>query len=111
MFRTTILAAGLLVLPVSSLSTHAEEPAKIAVTIHDDRIDPAELKVKSGQPFVLDVKNATGVAAELESDDLKFEKIIAAGETATIRVRAPKPGRHEIFNEFKKSVNGVIVAE
>ncbi len=50
-------------------------------------------------------------AAEIESDDLRVEKVIPAGETATLRVRPAKPGQYKVVNEFKESVSGVIIAE
>lgn len=104
-------AAGLALLLVLSSPLLAAEPVPVAVTIHDDRFEPAEIRVAAGTALVLTVTNATKVAAELESDDLRFEKIIAAGETATVRVRAVKAGTHEFFNEFNEVVRGTIIGE
>ena len=73
---------------------------------------PEEIRVKAGQPFVLVVTNKDAKPEEFESKDLRIEKVIPAGKTASIRVRALKPGTYPFFGEFNpKTAQGHIVAE
>ncbi|MFZ4761195.1 MAG: cupredoxin domain-containing protein [Alphaproteobacteria bacterium] len=73
---------------------------------------PAELKVPSGQAFFLQVKNTDATPEEFESHPLKIEKIIPAGVTSKIRVRALDSGEYKFFGEFnEKTAQGVIIAE
>jgi plastocyanin len=81
------------------------------LTIHEDRFEPATLEVKAGEKFKLVVKNARKAAAEFESHQLNREKVIAAGASATINVGPLKPGSYQIFDDFKKSTKGQIVAK
>jgi plastocyanin domain-containing protein len=87
-------------------------PSEIPVTIENNRFVPSEVKVKAGKPFVLVVTNKDAKSEEFESKDLRIEKVIPAGKTANIRVRALKPGTYPFFGEFNpKTAQGQIVAE
>ena len=68
-------------------------------------------KVKAGQPFLLVVTNKDAKPAEVESKDLRFEKVVAPGKTISIRVRALKPGTYVFLDDYNKSTRGKIVAE
>jgi plastocyanin len=87
------------------------QDASYNLTIHEDRFEPASLEVKAGTKFKLVVKNARKVAAEFESHELNREKVIAAGASATINVGPLKAGSYPIFDDFKKSTKGQIVAK
>ena len=90
----------------------ADKPAEIAVTIENNRFVPAEIKVKAGTPFVLVVTNKDAKPEEFESKELRIEKVIPGGKTASIRVRALKPGTYAFFGEYNpKTAQGQIVAE
>jgi plastocyanin len=90
----------------------AQEALQIPVTIENNRFVPSEVKVKAGKPFVLVVTNKDAKSEEFESKDLRIEKVIPAGKTANIRVRALKPGTYPFFGEFNpKTAQGQIVAE
>ena len=65
-----------------------DKTAEIAVTIEKNRFSPEEIKVKAGKPFVLVVTNKDAKPEEFESKELRIEKVIPAGKTASIRVRA-----------------------
>lgn len=110
------LAAALLILMVVAVSatpvSGQEKPAEIPVTIENNRFVPSEIKVKAGKPFVLVVTNKDAKPEEFESKDLRIEKVIPPGKTASIRVRALKPGTYPFFGEFNpKTAQGQIVAE
>jgi plastocyanin domain-containing protein len=89
-----------------------DKPEEISVTIQNNRFSPEEIKVKAGKPFVLVVTNKDAKPEEFESKDLRIEKVIPAGKTANIRVRALKPGTYPFFGEYNpKTAQGRIVAE
>ena len=84
----------------------------IALTIENNRFVPDEIRVKAGAPFTLVVTNKDAKPEEVESKDLRIEKVVPAGKTASIRVRALKPGTYPFFGEYNpKTAQGRIVAE
>jgi plastocyanin domain-containing protein len=96
----------------TTLVTAQDKPQEIAVTIEKNRFNPDEIKVKAGKPFLLVVTNKDAKPEEFESKDLRIEKVIPAGKTASIRVRALKPGTYTFFGEYNpKTAQGRIVAE
>lgn len=58
----------------ASISAHAEDKKIIDVVIKDHKFEPAEIKVKADEAFVLNVKNQDATPEEFESHDLKLEK-------------------------------------
>jgi plastocyanin domain-containing protein len=106
------MLALLLVLAGAAIAVAQDKPQEIAVTIQNNRFTPEEIKVKAGKPFVLVVTNKDAKPEEFESKELRIEKVIPAGKTASIRVRALKPGTYPFFGEFNpKTAQGRIVAE
>jgi plastocyanin domain-containing protein len=107
--------AGLAVLALlvgDSLALAQEKAQEVAVTIQNNRFSPDEIKVKAGTPFTLVVTNKDAKPEEFESTELRIEKVIPAGKTASIRVRALKPGTYPFVGEFNpKTAQGRIVAE
>jgi uncharacterized cupredoxin-like copper-binding protein len=107
-----LLAGSLaLLLALVPVTDAADKPAEIPVTLENQKFNPAEVKVKAGQPFVLVVTNKDAKAAEVESKDLRFEKVVAPGKTVSIRVRALKPGTYVFLDDYNKSNQAKIVAE
>jgi plastocyanin domain-containing protein len=107
-----MLLALLVVLVASAAVIAQDKPEEIAVTIQNNRFTPEEIKVKAGKPFVLVVTNKDAKPEEFESKELRIEKVIPPGKTASIRVRALKPGTYPFFGEFNpKTAQGRIVAE
>ena len=100
---------GTLVAPVGALA--ADTPPEIALSIEQKKFQPAEVKVKAGAPFVLVITNKGTTAAEFESKDLRTEKVVPAGKTVKVRIRALKPGTYAFFDDFNKETTGRIVAE
>ncbi len=89
----------------------ADAPPEIPLTIEKNRFQPEEVKVKAGTPFVLVVTNKDGAAAEFESKELRIEKVVPAGKTVKVRVRALPPGTYPFLNDYRKETKGRIVAE
>jgi plastocyanin domain-containing protein len=111
--RLTLLIAGLVMglVAVAGAASAADAPPEIALTIDKDQFQPSEIKVKANTPFVLVVTNKNPKAAEFESKDLRVEKVVPAGKTVNVRIRALKPGTYAFFDDFNKAATGRIVAE
>ena len=111
--RLTLLIAGLLVglVVVAGPASAADPRPEIALTIEKDQFQPSEIKVKANTPFTLVVTNKNAKAAEFESKDLRVEKVVPAGKTVNVRIRALKPGSYAFFDDFNKAATGRIVAE
>lgn len=113
--RRRALLAALVVLAGVAAAREAisqQKPVEIPVTIENNRFVPSEVKVPAGKPFVLVVTNKDAKPEEFESKELRIEKVIPPGKTASIRVRALKPGTYPFFGEFNpKTAQGRIVAE
>lgn len=110
--RRLLVLAMLAMVPGATLVSAQEPAAEIPVTIENNRFVPSEIKVKAGRPFVLVVTNKDATPEEFESKDLRLEKVIPAGRTASIRVRALKPGTYAFFGEFNpRTAQGRIVAD
>jgi len=90
----------------------ADKPAEVPLTAANQTFDPAEIKVKAGQPFVLVVtNNDPKKAIEVENKDLRIEKVVPAGKIVNIRVRAPTPGTYVFVDDFNHAAQVKIVAE
>lgn len=107
---TAILAT--LLLMFAATAARAADPKEIPVTIENNTFSPDEIKVKAGEPFVLVVTNKDKAPEEFESKELRIEKVVPAGKTMKIRVRALKPGTYPFVGEYhEKTAKGRIVAE
>src|SRR5262249_20139635 len=81
--------------PLSGRAEAQDKATEVPLTAANQAFSPAELKVKAGQPFVLVVtNNDPKKAIEVENKDLRIEKVVPAGKTVKIRVRALKPGTY-----------------
>jgi plastocyanin domain-containing protein len=111
--RLTLLLAGLVagIVVVATTASAADAPPEIPLTIDKGQFQPSEVKVKANSPFVLVVTNKGAKAAEFESKDLRVEKVVPAGKTVNVRIRALKPGTYAFFDDFNKAASGRIVAE
>jgi len=109
----THLIAGLVatVVVAAGAAVAADAPPEIPLKLEKDQFQPSEVKVKANTPFVLVVTNKGTKAAEFESKDLRVEKVVPAGKTVNVRIRALKPGSYAFFDDFNKAATGRIVAE
>jgi hypothetical protein len=89
----------------------AADPPEIPLVIEKKQFHPQELKVKAGAPFVIVITNKDGAAAEFESKDLRVEKVVPAGKTIKVRVRALQPGTYSFLDDFNKQATGRVIAE
>jgi len=96
---------------VAGAASAADAPQEIPLTIENNQFQPNEVKVKANTPFVLVIANKSAKAAEFESKDLRVEKVVPAGKTVNVRIRALKPGTYSFLDDFNQQATGRIVAE
>ncbi len=92
-----------------SAGAWAQTPA-FTLTMRNQTFEPAELEVPAGQKFELRIVNEEAVNVEFESTDLRREKVITRGQSATLYLGPLRPGRYEVFDDFRRHVRGAIVA-
>ena len=113
--RVRILSAALIAAslgPAAPAIALAEDATTVNVMLKDHQFTPSEIHVPANKPVVLLVQNADGTAEEFDSPALKAEKVIAPGQTATIRIRPLAAGSYPFVGEFHEdSAKGVVVAE
>ena len=106
---TVCMGIALLVLTLAFPVMAGDE---IRITLKDNRFHPAEVKANAGVEITLIVRNDDKMAEEFESRDLKQEKLIRAGGTATLKIRPLKAGTYEFFGEFHpETAKGKLVIE
>jgi heme/copper-type cytochrome/quinol oxidase subunit 2 len=110
--RLRAATMSLLTAVVFTGAAGAEEPIAIPVSLKDHRFMPAEIHVPSGKAVVLTVTNEDTAPEEFDSVALKVEKVIPAGQYATIRLRPMGPGRYRFMGEFHSdTAQGVVISE
>ncbi|MFC3532299.1 cupredoxin domain-containing protein [Vogesella facilis] len=103
--------AAALALATIALSAAAADNV-VKITANENGFTPAQLEVVAGQPFVIEVQNTGKKAVEFESHQLHVEKVIAAGKTAQLKVKALKAGSYKFYDEFNEDkAKGVVVAK
>ena len=110
-FNRLIACVVVALVSVVGAASAADAPPEIPITIDKNQFQPNEVKVKANTPFVLVVTNKSAKAAEFECKDLRVEKVVPAGKTVNVRIRALKPGSYAFFDDFNKAATGRIVAE
>jgi heme/copper-type cytochrome/quinol oxidase subunit 2 len=83
-----------------------------SLVLRNHRFEPAELEVPADRPITVNVTNKDPAAEEFESEGLDIEKVIAAGQTAAIKLGPLDPGRYEFYGEYHEdTAKGAIVAK
>src|SRR5262245_54351729 len=108
LFAATILACAVMVM-LAVVSARADDAVTLSLEIKDHRFDPVELHAPPEKSITLRVRNTGSAASEIESSEMHFEKVIAAGTEATIRVRPLKPGRYSFFDDFHRQTKGFLI--
>lgn len=104
--------AGLLALLLAAGPARAAEPAELELAIEGHRFVPPELRAPAGVPLRITVRNRDDAAEEVESAELKVEKVVAAGRSAVVRLQPLAPGRYPFFGEFHpETAQGVLIVE
>lgn len=96
-------------------SAEAGAPAPsgpLTLTIQDHKFTPAELIVPANQALEIELINKDPVAEEFDSSALKVEKIVAGGQTGTLRIKPLDPGTYPYIGEFhSETAKGVLIAK
>ncbi len=97
---------------IGSAGARAEDTHEVEISIKNHKFEPASLKLPTGKPIKILVKNLDASPEEFESHDLGFEKVIAGNSSATVRVKPLKPGTYIFFGEYHQDTAlGHVVAE
>jgi plastocyanin len=87
------------------------DDAAIKLVMRDGKFEPAVVEVPAGKRFKLEVVNQSRKAMEFESKELRQEKVIPPGKSATFTIGALKPGEYRFFDEFNEATGqGKVVA-
>lgn len=85
---------------------------EFTLLIQDNRFVPATLVVPANQKFKLLVKNEGAASEEFESIELKKEKIIPAGKTASFSIPPLSQGEYPFFGDFHPdTAQGKLIAK
>jgi hypothetical protein len=72
----------------------------VELTLSGHKFLPSEFTVPPNQKFQIKLTNHDDTPAELESHDLKVEKIVVPGGTITVTAGPLKPGTYEFFDDY-----------
>src|SRR5207247_9659258 len=90
----SLLLAACSTLALLPMADAQSKPVEIPITVEHQKFTPAEVEVKARQPFALVVTNKDAKAAEVESKELRFEKVVPPGKAVSSRGRALTPATH-----------------
>jgi plastocyanin len=111
MAMKAFLASVLLALPLTRPAL-AEDPVAIALTLKDHKFEPPEIRAPAGTPIAITLKNEDDAIEEFDSNALRTEKIVAKGQTITIKLKPLAAGRYPFQGEYHaKTAQGVLVVE
>ena len=113
--RRVVWLLNMIILPIAlsvAVTSAADTPPELALTLDQHRFSPEELRVKANTPFVLVITNKDKEDEEFEISSLQIEQIVSGGKTLQLKMPALKPGTYEFVGEFhEKTAKGRIVAE
>ena len=113
MYRKMAAVAGLILFSAAAFAgARAEDVPTFDLALEGPVFKPAELRVPAGKPFIINFTNSNAGPAELESIDLRIEKIAPPNSTIVVRVLAADKGTYEFVDEFQEHIaKGTIIAE
>ncbi len=83
----------------------------VQFTLEQHRFHPDQATVPAGARFRIEVTNKDLTPGELESRDLRIEKIVPPGGTITVSAGPLRPGRYSFFDEYHpETATGTIIA-
>jgi hypothetical protein len=111
--RSACLALGLVALAgiLGSSARAADEPT-FAIEFEDGKMTPLRLDVPANTRFKISLTNKGKTPAEFESNELRLEKVLAAGSASTLVIRTLDPGEYKFFDDFHPDApQAVLVAK
>lgn len=95
---------------VAAAEAAAGELPSYTVTARDGRLQPELLRVPAGRRIKLVLINEGPGPLEFENDEMRIEKVLAAGATSFVILPKLAPGRYEFIDEFNIAT-GLLVIE
>ena len=110
--RLAVLTLGLVApLAVWDSPARAEEPS-FAIEFNDGTMTPLRIEVPANTRFKINLTNKGKTPAEFESNELRLEKVLAAGSASTLVIRTLDPGEYKFFDDFHPDApQAVLVAK
>jgi plastocyanin len=106
------LAALLMVAFGAGSFARAADPTTIRLTLKDHQFSPSEIHIPAGTPVTLVVRNEDSSPEEIDSSELKIEKIVAAGQEISLTLRPLDKGSYPFVGEFHEdTAKGTLVVE
>jgi heme/copper-type cytochrome/quinol oxidase subunit 2 len=94
-FSLLLLAASI------ALSAPASaQQAAVKLVLRNHRFEPAEVRAPANTPITITITNQDATPSEFESKTLRVEKVVPAGGTVSLQVRALAPGRYRFFDDY-----------
>ncbi len=88
------------------------DDATVKVVLKDHKFIPHDPSAPVGKPISIEVTNQDKTPSEFESKTLRVEKVVPAGGTVTVRVRALTPGRYRFFDDYHEdTTEGFLVVQ
>jgi hypothetical protein len=91
--------------------THAQQSARVAISVKGHRFSPAEVHAPANTPLAISGKNLDTTPMEFESVSLRVEKVITGGSAGVVNVRPLSPGRYEFYDDFHQETRGTLVVQ
>jgi len=92
-------------------SARAGQLPVLELDLQDHLFRPDKIEVPAGSAFELHVTNHDATPAEIESSDMKFEKVIAGNSDIRLRVKALPPGVFVFYDDYHRdSTHGDVTA-
>lgn len=105
------LVAGTLAAPGLTYAADATPADPPVLALRNSQFEPKELAIPAGIKVKLVVRNMDEAPAEFESYDLSREVVVAAHGEAAVYIGPLQPGKYQFFNDFNRSMQGMIVAK
>ena len=106
------LLIGLLAFAGGGPGASAQEAVTVKLTLKNHKFEPAEPHAPAGKPITIEVSNLDSTPAEFESKTLRVEKVVAAGATVKVQIRALSPGRYRFFDDYHEdTTEGFLVVQ
>ncbi|SDC15477.1 Cupredoxin-like domain-containing protein [Acinetobacter boissieri] len=87
----------------TTLMAHADDRQTIKLTLTEHGFIPNKIVVHQGQKILIQMTNNTQKVAELESYDMKFEKIATPHATITVFAGPLNVGTYTFFDDYSST--------
>jgi heme/copper-type cytochrome/quinol oxidase subunit 2 len=106
--KTLLICSSLIALSWPALA----DDAVVKLVLKDHQFVPHEPAAPAGKAVSIQVTNQDSTPSEFESKTLRVEKVVPAGGTITVRVRALTPGRYRFFDDYHEdTTEGFLVVQ